>query len=152
MRAHVQPPPLPARGGPRSKRPPLLGGFTKVGLVTIALLLLALIWDDLRTVEGRALLWDRTRGLLSSIDSYAFVAVLLVNSLVYSLIIKHVYRDGKATLRGLARAIMLLKSDEHDMNSDGSEIGHFFLIFVLPAMVFGAGVVEYRLLTTWLHK
>ncbi len=45
---------------------------------------------------------------------------------------------------------MLLKADDFDPQSEGNELKHFFLIFVLPVLFFAAGAVEYQLLRAWL--
>ena len=152
MKTDRQPFLLPkATGKPPALKRHRLGCFTKFGLVVIALLLLAQIWDDLRSATGRRELLAKAMALLSSVDTYIFGGVLLVNSLLYALMIRYLYPTGADTRSAVARAIVLLKADDFDPQSKGSEIKHFFLIFVLPVLFFGAGTVEYQLLKAWLH-
>jgi len=152
MKTDRQPFLLPkATGKPPALKRHRLGRFTKLGLVVIALLLLAQIWDDLRSATGRRELLAKAMALLSSVDTYIFGGVLLVNSLLYALMIRYLYPTGADTRSAVARAIVLLKADDFDPQSKGSEIKHFFLIFVLPVLFFGAGTVEYQLLKAWLH-
>ena len=125
------------------------GRSAKFGLLAIALLLLVLIRDDLGSAEGRAKLRAIATSLFSSADTYIFAGVLIVNALLYSLIIKYVYPTSADTRRGIARAVMLLKNDEFS-DSDGSEIKHFFLIFILPVLFFASGTAEYQFLRKWL--
>ncbi len=150
MNATLQPPPLPVQAGRPHGRPPLIGRSTKLGLTVIAFLLLVRLWDDLRSAEGRSLLWNEAKNLLLSPDSYIALVVILVNSLLYAFIIKYVYPTGRATLRGLGQAAMLLKSHDDCRHSDGGEFGHFFMIFVFPFLVIAAGLAEYQWLKAWL--
>ncbi len=117
----------------------------------IGLLLLAMLWPALQRAQGRRELWTKTVELFRSGDTYIFAAVLLVNSLLYSLLVLRFYTSGDKTARGLARAIMLLKADDFNPDSEGNEIKHFFLIFVLPVLFIAAGTAEYQLLKNWLH-
>jgi hypothetical protein len=89
--------------------------------------------------------------MVSSADTYVCGGVILVNALVYSLIISHVYPTGADTWRGIRKTMMLFKGNEFFTDSDGDELKHFFLIVVLPFLVLAAGTVEYRFLREWLH-
>ena len=140
--ADVQPPPPKRRWVSR---------FSKFGILIIGLLLLALLWPALQHAQGRRELWTKTVEFLRSGDTYIFAAVLLVNSLLYSLLVLRFYPTGAKTTWGLARAIMLLKADDFNPDSEGNELKHFFLIFVLPVLFIGAGTAEYQLLNDWLH-
>jgi hypothetical protein len=127
----------------------MIGRFTQFGLTVIGLLLLISLCGHLGTAAGRGFLWDRAMSLLSSPDTYIALLVILVNSLVYSLIIKGLYPTSRATLRGLSQAVMLVKGDEF-RDSQGGEIGHFFMIFLFPFLVLAAGIAEYQWLKAWL--
>lgn len=152
MNPDRQPSLLPkATRNPTASKRHRLGRFTKLGLVVIALLLLVQVWDDLRSATGRRELLAKAMAWLSSVDTYIFGGVLLVNSLLYALMIRYLYPTGADTRRAVARAIMLLKADDFDPQSEGSEIKHFFLIFVLPVLFFAAGAVEYQLFKAWLR-
>jgi hypothetical protein len=146
-------PPLLARadGQPPPPKRRCVSRFYKLGILIIGLLLLAQLWPALQHAQGRRELWIKTVELLWSRDTHIFAAVLLVNSLLYSLLVLCFYSTGAKTARGLARAILLLKADEFNPDSEGNELKHFFLIFVLPVLFIGAGTVEYHLLQEWLH-
>ena len=108
--------------------------------------------NKLRTAEGRTLLWDRATSLLGSPETYIALAVILVNSLVYGLIIRYLYPTTRTTLRGLALALsglMALKADDHIDHQPG-ETTHLFMIFVFPVLVIAAGFAEYQSLKDWL--
>ena len=150
MTTNLQPPPVPVETRRPYRRPPIIGRSTKVGLTIIAVLLSVRLWDELRTVEGRSFLRDRATSLLLSPDTYIALVVILVNSLIYSLIIKYLYPTGRATLRGLGKAAMLLKGDHICPDGDGGQFGHFFMIFVFPFLVIAAGLAEYQWLKAWL--
>ncbi len=139
-------PPVPA------SRPRAFGTFTKAGLVIIGLLLVAQIWPDLQSADGRRELWTRAITLLRSAETYILGGVLLANALLYALLMRWCYPTAIAASRGLALAIGLLKRDELDVASTGSELKHFFLVFVLPVLVFAAGIAEYHLLKEWIVK
>jgi hypothetical protein len=89
--------------------------------------------------------------MVSSADTYACGAVVLVNAAVYSLITAYFYPTGAETWRGIGKTMMLFKGNEFSKDSDGDELKHFFLILVLPFLFFAAGTVEYRFLREWLH-
>lgn len=150
------PPPLLAEtnGRPQARKQPLLGRFSKVGILIIGLLLLAYVWPQLQEPQSRRALWGKTIALFFSADSYIFAVVLLINSLLYSLIIYVFYPTGTKTAKGLARVIMFFKRDTDSFvpDSDKHELKHVFLILVLPVLVFAAGTAEYQLLQQWLHR
>ncbi len=152
----MKPPPQPpllakVDGQPPPPKRRWVSRFSKFGILIIGLLLLALLWPTLQHAQARRELWTKTVELLRSRDTYIFAAVLLVNSLLYSLFVLRFYPTGGKTARGLARAIMLLKADDFNPDSEGNELKHFVLIFVLPVLFFGAGMAEYHLLKQWFH-
>ena len=150
MDTNLQPPPLPAPTRAPQRKPPIIGRFTQFGLTVIGLLLLVSLCRHLGSAEGRSFLWDRGTSLLFSLDTYIALVVILVNSLIYSFIIKYLYPTGWATLRGLGQAVMLVKGDDICPDTDGGEFGHFFMIFIFPFLVIEAGLVEYQWLRAWL--
>ena len=152
MKPPRQPPLLAkADGQPPPPRRRCVSRFSKFGILIIGLLLLALLWPTLQHAQGRRELWTKAVELLRSGDTYIFAAVLLVNSFLYSLLVLRFYPTGAKTARGLARAIMLLKADDFNSDSEGNELKHFFLIFVVPVLFIGAGTAEYQFLKDWLH-
>lgn len=150
MKANLQPPPLSGPTRAPQHQPPLIGRFTQFGLTVIGLLLLISLCGHLGTAEGRSLLWDRATSLLFAPDIYIALLVILVNSLIYSLIIKGLYPTSRATLRGLGRAVTLVKDDDLCPEPEGGEIGHFFIFFLFPVLVFAGGFAEYQWLKAWL--
>ena len=154
MNAPRQPPLL----GKANDRPPppnrrRLNRFIKVGILIMGLLLLAQVWPQFQDPQGRRALWTKTVELLRSMDTYIFAGVLLFNSLLYSLIVFYFYPTGAKTAQGLARVIMLFKRDTDGFvpDSDKAELKHFFLIFVLPVLVFATATAQYQFLKKWLH-
>ena len=157
MKPPRQPPPLPKTlGQPPVAKRPRLGCFTKFGLIVIAILLLVYLKLYLKpyfqSAAGRRELLAKTITLFSSPETYIFGGVLLPNVLLYSLMMRYLYPTGADTRRGIGRAIMLLMRDREGFGSDPAEgeLKHFFLIFVLPILFYGAGTVEYQYLKEWL--
>lgn len=134
------------------RRPFQLCFLTKLFLAVFLFFIVHSLWTYGRTAHGREILYTIVTSAFSSLDFYLAFLLIVFNGLLYALIIRHVYSDTSKTLQGITRGLYLLMGPEGpNKDSDGTELDHFFMVFVLPFVFIAAGWGEFYALKAWIE-